>query len=109
MTIQEGIALKEAGQKQVESHSPDWIEQMRLRAWQIWAIDGVVSTDELHSYCETIGNPGHHNAWGTVFRKGKGDGGKWKPVDFKRSTRTSARGSIIRTWTYVMPHGDNDE
>jgi hypothetical protein len=85
---------KEAGQALVESHSPDFVEQMWSEAKRIATAQGSVNSDDLRIYAIKTGlRPHHPNAWGAIFL-----GKEWKSIGFTRSSLVSNHARTIRVW-----------
>lgn len=92
-----GDKLKQQGLDLVESHAPDFCEQMRHAAKAFCMVNGTVSTDELRQYAAEFDiKPHHPNAWGAIFR-----GRHWVPVGFTKSRLPSNHSRVIRVWQWV--------
>ena len=88
----DGEALRDKGIQKVSINNQLWLERARGVAASVAAYKGSVTTDDLRGDT-LIGEPGHPNAWGAVFRDKR-----FKPVGYTKSQIPSTHARMIRVW-----------
>ncbi len=97
--LQEGVARKEAGVKQVEetdARGLRWIDRARVEAIRIAVAspNNVATSDDVRLWTErTQDRPHHPNAWGAIFKKKE-----WSIVGYVRATFVTNHGRRIGVW-----------
>jgi len=92
-----GESLREGGLDSVEANNQSWIERIRAVARQISMASGSVSADDLRKWADKHNDqPGHVNAWGSVFR-----GAGWVVVGRVKSTTPTCHAREIKVWRWV--------
>ena len=95
-TEQLGLFMRDNGLDSVENNNLNWVERMREIAKNISAEIGEVCADDLRRIADkTNDQPGHPNAWGSVFR-----GREWHVVGRRKSITPTAHAREIKVWRY---------
>ena len=91
MTVQLGLALRDAALDAFESTDADTLAALREEARRVCARTGRVSANDLRHLVELVeGQPHSRNLIGATFR-----GHEWRVVDWTRSTEPAAHGRRI--------------
>jgi hypothetical protein len=91
-TLDQGLALRNAGLDAVELHHASWIEVARAVAIRICQRDGDVDTDRIQKIWTRPSNV-HPNAVGAILRAPR-----FRLVGYKMSERPSAHARRIGVW-----------
>jgi len=98
-TLDQGLALRNAGLDSVGLHHASWIEVAREVAVRICRRDGDVDTDRIQEIWERPSNV-HPNAVGAILQAPR-----FRLVGYKMSERPSAHARRIGVWK----KGENDD
>lgn len=90
----EGIQRADYGIATVSRHYPEWLAKARKHAVEIAQAEGRVSSDDIHEICP-MPEGAHPNLMGAVFRNIN-----LYLAGYKRSTRPSAHGRVIRVYKW---------
>jgi hypothetical protein len=88
-----GEQLKRDGIEAVSIRNEVWLEKMRGYARHVATQYGDVTSDNLHIYALSIGEPSHPNAYGAILNTRD-----FEPVGYRPSSRPEAHSRIIRVW-----------
>jgi hypothetical protein len=91
-TLEEGLALRNAGLDSVSLHNADWVEVARKIAVRICQRDGDVDTDRIQKLWARPSYV-HPNSVGAVLRPPR-----FRLVGYKMSERPSAHARRIGLW-----------